>query len=110
MSYPKKNTTLEIVQLSQPTHVFGQPLSSVYHASDVARIQILMKYGGIYLDNDMLVLRPLDKFLKYEMAVGWPFGEYIGTQVIKFTVTSLPMKLFSFLTFSFSDSNSTKRG
>lgn len=82
MSYPKKNTTLEIVQLSQPTHVFGQPLSSVYHASDVARIQILMKYGGIYLDNDMLVLRPLDKFLKYEMAVGWPFGEYIGTQIL----------------------------
>jgi hypothetical protein len=35
--------------LAKPTHVFGQQLASVHHASDVARIQILKKYGGIYL-------------------------------------------------------------
>jgi hypothetical protein len=35
--------------LAKPTHVFGQQLASVHHASDVARIQILRKYGGIYL-------------------------------------------------------------
>ena len=40
---------LKVVALAKPTHVFGQQLASVHHASDVARIQILMKYGGIYL-------------------------------------------------------------
>ena len=33
----------------KPTHVFGQKLSSVQHASDVSRLKVLIKYGGIYL-------------------------------------------------------------
>lgn len=45
---------LKIHEVQKPTHVFGQKLSSVQHASDVARIKILMKYGGIYLGNMFL--------------------------------------------------------
>ena len=41
--------SLEVHELKKPTHVFGQRLSSVQHASDVARIKVLSKYGGIYL-------------------------------------------------------------
>ena len=43
---------LVVAPLARPTHVFGQQLASVHHASDVARIQILMKYGGIYLGEE----------------------------------------------------------
>jgi hypothetical protein len=43
---------LEVAALAKPTHVFGQQLASVHHSSDVARIKILMKYGGIYLGED----------------------------------------------------------
>jgi Glycosyltransferase sugar-binding region containing DXD motif len=43
---------LRLMPLARPTHVFGQQLASVHHASDVARIQILMKYGGIYLGEE----------------------------------------------------------
>jgi mannosyltransferase OCH1-like enzyme len=40
----------------------------------------MMKYGGIYLDNDVFVIRSLHKFRKYELALGWPQNESMGTQ------------------------------
>jgi len=40
-----------------------------------------MECGGIYLDADTLVLRPLNHFRHFEVAVGWPQGEHMGTQV-----------------------------
>jgi len=34
--------------------------------SDYARLEVVNEYGGIYLDTDVLLLRSLDKFLKYK--------------------------------------------
>ncbi|XP_033609284.1 uncharacterized protein LOC117282702 isoform X1 [Cryptotermes secundus] len=80
-----KNTPgliIEIQKLEMPTEIFGQNLSHVWHAGDIARIKILMKYGGIFLDNDSYVVRSLDCFRKYEMALGRDENNYIGTQVL----------------------------
>lgn len=99
------NDYSEIIQIKfllRPTHVYGRMLSSVYHATDVARIHILQKYGGIYLDTDMIVLKSLNQFLGYEMTVGWPENDYFGTQVnyiFKF-MKSFPYKL-RFITIGF---------
>ena len=30
-----------------------------------------MNYGGIFLDNDVYVVKSLDEFLNYEMVVSW---------------------------------------
>ena len=38
--------------IKKPTHVFGAPLSSLYHAADIVRIKTLIEYGGIFLDLD----------------------------------------------------------
>lgn len=68
-----------------PSEIFGQPLSEgwrLYHGSDIARIRTMMKYGGIYLDNDVYVVRNLDKYRKYELAIGWDDGQFLGSQVI----------------------------
>nr|CAD7260476.1 unnamed protein product [Timema shepardi] len=81
-SLPASNTSLELKYMAKPTHVFGQPLSSVFHASDVERILLLMEWGGIFLDTDMLVLRSLDTFRHYEMVVGWPPDQFMGTQIL----------------------------
>jgi mannosyltransferase OCH1-like enzyme len=37
----------------------------------VLRIEVLINYGGIYLDNDVYVVQSLEKFLKFEMVVSW---------------------------------------
>lgn len=43
-----------------PTHIFGNPLTNYAHVSDVLRLQILLREGGIYCDIDVLHLRPFD--------------------------------------------------
>jgi len=68
--------------LDKPTHVFGQKLSSVYHSADVARIKILIKFGGIFLDEDVFVIKNLNSFRHFEFVVGWPQGQNMGNQVL----------------------------
>ncbi|KAL1124086.1 hypothetical protein AAG570_001856 [Ranatra chinensis] len=77
-----KSVPIRKKKMNKPTHVFGQPLSSVYHSTDIGRIQVLMEHGGIYLDTDVLILKPLDIFLNFEMVLGWPVKDNIGTQIL----------------------------
>ena len=55
----------------------------VLYRSDVLRLLVLMHYGGIYLDNDVYVVRSLNKYRKYEMTVSWDRdSEGVGVQVL----------------------------
>lgn len=68
-----------------PTEIFGQRLSDgwrLFHGSDIARIRIMMEHGGIYLDSDVYVVQNLDKYRKFEIAMGWDEGQFLGSQVI----------------------------
>ena len=47
--------------------------------SDVARLYALVNYGGIYMDTDVEVLRPLDDLLKYEAVSGFEAKDRIPT-------------------------------
>ena len=76
---------IKVFFLEAPTEIFGQKLNEVwrfYHGSDIGRIHVLMKYGGIYFDNDAYVIRSLDKYRKFEFVINWDENEFIGTQVI----------------------------
>jgi len=46
--------------------------------SDFARVDIVNKYGGIYLDCDVELLKPLDVFLGTEMYCGFEDYKYIN--------------------------------
>ena len=48
---------LRIVKRTPPQTVWGKPVNNVEHQSDVARLQILLEYGGIYLDDDVIILK-----------------------------------------------------
>ena len=76
---------IEVLYLEAPTEIFGQKLSEgwrFHHGSDIGRMLVLMKYGGIYLDNDAFVIRSLDKYRKYECVINWDEKRFIGNQVI----------------------------
>ena len=47
---------LQINRIERPTHVFGVPLSSIHHASDIVRIRTLYKHGGIFLGTYTFLL------------------------------------------------------
>ncbi|XP_054157380.1 uncharacterized protein LOC128955733 [Oppia nitens] len=73
---------LQLRSIVKPVFIFGKKLSSVYHQSDIVRIDIMMRFGGIFLDNDVYVVKSLDIFRKYEFTIGWPLDENIGTQIL----------------------------
>lgn len=47
--------------------------------SDVARLFVLVNYGGIYMDTDVEVVKPLDDILKYEAVSGFQSDNKIPT-------------------------------
>lgn len=50
--------------------------------SDYARFNILYNYGGIYLDTDVELLRPLDLFLNNKMFTGFENKERVAPGLI----------------------------
>ena len=42
------------------TQIYGNKVTGRAHFSDIARIQILQKYGGMYMDIDSICLRPFN--------------------------------------------------
>lgn len=45
--------------------------------SDYARIDVIHEYGGIYMDTDVELLKPLDDFLDCELFGGWENRKYM---------------------------------
>lgn len=50
--------------------------------SDYVRLYVLYHYGGIYMDTDVEVIRPLDQFLKHEAFSGFENQSNIPTGII----------------------------
>ena len=53
-----------------PDYIHGRPLVHFAHQSDVVRLQVLQKLGGIYLDMDTISIRPLTPFRKHSFVIG----------------------------------------
>ncbi|MFL2100988.1 glycosyltransferase family 32 protein [Desemzia sp. FAM 23989] len=47
--------------------------------SDYARLDIVYNHGGIYLDTDVELIKPLDEFLKYKCYVGCELPDRVAT-------------------------------
>lgn len=50
--------------------------------ADVVRLYALREEGGIYMDTDVEVLKPLDRFLEHAAFSGFESGEYVPTGII----------------------------
>ncbi|CAG0888176.1 unnamed protein product [Cyprideis torosa] len=75
---------LQFVQKEIPQEIFNRKLTWIQHKSDVARLQILEKFGGIYLDNDVYVVHSLQPYLHFEFSIGWPSigDQLLGNQIL----------------------------
>jgi len=61
---------LTLIQLDPPKEIFGKPLLHYAHVSDIIRLEVLLKYGGIYLDIDVVCLKAFAPFFKHETVMG----------------------------------------
>jgi len=63
-SHLKEHENFRIVPKEAPTQIFNRPVERLEHQADVARIELLMRYGGIYLDDTQIVTRSMDPLRK----------------------------------------------
>ena len=49
--------------------------------SDFVRASVLLQYGGIYLDTDMELIRPLDPLLQHCLFAGFEANDTIGSAI-----------------------------
>jgi hypothetical protein len=50
--------------------IFGQPITHYAHKSDVIRLQALIEHGGIYVDLDVIFVRPLTLLRQFHLVMG----------------------------------------
>ena len=66
------NTTFIVRHIERPTEIFGQKLREEWinwHGGDLTRIRTLIEFGGIYLDSDSYITKPLNDFFRYEFTL-----------------------------------------
>lgn len=61
---------VELVQVDPPKNFMGAELKYVQYQADVVRLQILLDVGGIYLDTDILMLKPLTPLMNRDCVMG----------------------------------------
>jgi len=53
-----------------PTQIYGQNVTNIYHRGDIAKFEVILEYGGIYLDYDVIVVNSLNPLRYYDTTLG----------------------------------------
>lgn len=73
---------VQLEKARKVTSIFGNPVSHYAHKADIIRLEALLKYGGVYLDMDVFVLRPFDAILMHDFVMGQEQGIGLCNAVI----------------------------
>lgn len=66
----------------------------IEHKTDILRLKILNKFGGIYVDCDTICVKPFDKFLDKKCVMGQEVYEYKFNGLCNAVVISEPNGVF----------------
>ena len=72
---------LHLHQVRPVEGIYGFPASHPAHRADIVRLAALIAIGGVYLDTDVLVLKPFDALGDPDFAAAWEFtgaGQLVG--------------------------------
>jgi hypothetical protein len=70
------------VKWEPPDKIFGKKIIYREHAGDIMRIEALLMYGGIYLDTDTVIVKPLDPLRKYSCTMSKQSSIFISSAFI----------------------------
>lgn len=59
----KARPLLTLRQLVPPSTIFGRTIRKFQHQADVVRLELLLQFGGLYMDMDVLLLNSVDDLL-----------------------------------------------
>jgi hypothetical protein len=89
--WEKAKPYVELVRVTPPTEIFGNPLLHYAHVADVLRLEALLKYGGIYLDIDVLCLKSFAPLRRFETVMGDEGG---GEGLCNAVILAMPEAVF----------------
>lgn len=61
---------LTLNKINAPNEIFENELKHFAHKADVVRLEMLIRYGGIYLDIDTICINSFKPLLKYDCVMG----------------------------------------
>jgi len=70
------------VPYQRPSSVYNRTLLVPEHQSDVVRLAVLEEFGGLYVDLDVIVVRPVDSLLSYAVVMGAETPMMLGSGFI----------------------------
>jgi len=73
------------VPYQRPTSVYNRTLLVPEHQSDVVRLTVLEEFGGLYVDLDVIIVRPVDSLLGYDVVMGAETPQMLGSGFISVT-------------------------
>jgi mannosyltransferase OCH1-like enzyme len=68
--WDKTKELVDIIKIDIPNYIGEKPLKKVAHKSDISRMQVLKKYGGIYLDIDTICIKSYKHLLNNNFFIG----------------------------------------
>jgi hypothetical protein len=80
--WEKAKPLLNPVPVTPPASIFGNPLVRAEHIADVLRLQILIERGGVYLDLDVISIRPFAALMGFDSVLGEECGVGLCNAVI----------------------------
>lgn len=95
--------TFQLVHATPPTEIFGNVIQLPEHKADVYRYQMLEKFGGIYMDLDVIALKSFDPLRKHNFTLGLESPFHLGNGVIVSVKNAEFLKLWYDEYRSFSD-------
>ncbi|XP_074652838.1 uncharacterized protein LOC141907164 [Tubulanus polymorphus] len=97
---PLWNKTLEMVPnivmkyRKKPTTVFGIPVKAAEHQSDIVRMEAILKYGGVYTDLDVVIVKSFDPLRLYDTTMGLEMEYRLCNGIIISKANSSFMRMF----------------
>jgi len=73
------------VPYQRPTSIYNRTLVVPEHQSDVVRLTVLQEFGGLYVDLDVIIVRPLDSLLSHDVIMGAETPLMLGSGFILVT-------------------------
>jgi hypothetical protein len=67
----KKLPKLVLVYRESPSSIYGRGINVPEHRSDVVRLEAMLKYGGLYTDLDVIILKPFTDLRIYDTTMGY---------------------------------------
>ena len=68
--WDKTRDLVQLEYIDPPTEIFGKPITQQAHKSDVIRLQVLLEYGGIYVDTDTIFVKSFKPLLDNKFVLG----------------------------------------